>query len=303
MAVIAVTGSGGFIGRHLCDLASRTGIELRTIPRGAFGESGLPSLLSGVDAVVHLAAKAHDRQAREDDPDGAFEADNVVVTRRIGDACKAAGVRRLVFVSSAGVLGASSPPEGFTDASPPAPHDAYTRSKLAAETLLRNGYADCLDTVIIRPPLVYGPGAKGSFARLMDLATTDWPLPLGAMTAPRSLISVRNLCDLLLRVTQAPSAGGLCLLVADAETTSIAELARSIRAAVGRPSRVFSIPPAMLSTALRLAGRGGDVPRLVEPFVVRASSALAMLGWAPPHRLQDEILWTGGCGRSGSGAL
>jgi UDP-glucose 4-epimerase len=198
-------------------------------------------------------------------------------------------------MSSAGVLGRSSPPEGFSDASPPAPHDAYTRSKLAAEELLRTHYAESLDTVIIRPPLVYGPGAKGSFSRVMKLASSGWALPLGAMTAPRSLISVRNLGDLLLHVVRAAEVRGLCLLAADTETTNVAELVRFLRAAGGRPPRLLNVPPALVAAALVLAGRRRDVPGLCMPFVVRASAALAELGWVPPHRLQDEILWTVGC--------
>jgi len=295
MATIAVTGSSGFVGRQFCQVASRAGFLVRPIPRAAIGGADLPHLLRGVDCVVHLAARAHDRPASVDDPIGALEADNVGLTQRVADACRVAGVSRLIFISSAGVLGRCSPPGGFSDASPPAPHDAYTRSKLAAEELLRTHYAESLDTVIIRPPLVYGPGAKGSFSRVMKLASTGWALPLAAMTAPRSLISVRNLCDLLLHVVRASEVRGLCLLAADAETTSVAELVRFLRAAGGRPPRLLNVPPALVAAALVLAGRRRDVPGLSMPFVVRGSAALAELGWVPPHRLQDEILWTVGC--------
>jgi nucleoside-diphosphate-sugar epimerase len=114
-------------------------------------------------------------------------------------------------------------------------------------------------------------------------------------------MSVRNLCDLLLRVTRAPEARGLCLLAADAEITSVSELVRSIRAADGRAPRLFRLPPRWVSLALRIAGRGRDVPGLIMPFVVRASAALSALGWVPPHHLEDEIRWTvaSGCSRSG----
>ena len=301
MAVIAVTGATGFVGRHLCEMASSAGIGTRAVPRAALWQQDLDQFLQGADAVVHLAARAHRNRRDVDDLTEAYQADNVELTDRLGEACKTAGVPRLVFVSSAGVLGRYSPPEGFSDESPPAPHDAYTRSKLAAEQLVRHRFADCLETVIIRPPLIYGPGATGSFSRIMQLATSGWPLPLGAMTAPRSLISVRNLCDLLLRVIHARQASGRCLLVADKEVTSVAELVASIRSAGGRRPRLVRVPPAAVALALSLAGRRDEYASLAKSFVVRASSALGRLDWAPPFRLPDEIRWTVACASSAGG--
>jgi UDP-glucose 4-epimerase len=303
LGVIAVTGASGFVGQHFCEIANSAGIRVRAVPRGALCGQDLVQFLSGADAVVHLAARAHRRRGGVGDPSGAFQTDNVELTGRIGEACEGAGVRRLIFVSSAGVLGRCSPPEGFSDDSPPAPHDAYTQSKFAAEQLIRRRFADSLETVIIRPPLVYGPGATGSFSRIMQLATSSWPLPLGAMRAPRSLISVRNLCDLLLRVTHAPEASGRCLLVADAEITSVADLVASIRAAAGRHPRLIRVPTAAVAFALTLAGRRDDLPGLVSPFVVRTSSALAGLDWVSPFRQPDEIRWTVASYASASGRL
>jgi len=301
-SLVAVTGVNGFVGRHLCAMAGRTGCELRAVSRADMEGRGLEHRLRGVDALIHLAAKAHDRPGRADNPGHAFHADNVVLTQQVGDACVAAGVSRMVFVSSAGVLGRCSPASGFTDLSLPAPHDAYTRSKFAAEEMLRNSYSGRLDTVIIRPPLVYGPGAKGSFSRLMRLASRDWPLPFGALTAPRSLISVRNLCHLLLRTATAGDARGLCMLAADAETTSIAELFTLVRATRGRPSRLFGVPHAMLTAGLWLAGRRRDFAGLALPCVLNGAVARDTLGWTPPYRLQAEIEWTVGCAASASEA-
>lgn len=301
--VIAVTGVSGFVGRHLCATAHQSGCELRPVSRADLEGRGLADRLRGVDTLIHLAARAHDRPMRSGDPDRMFYADNVELTRRVSDACVAAGVSRLVFVSSAGVLGRCSPASGFTDSSLPAPHDAYTRSKFAAEELLRDRYAGRLDTVIIRPPLVYGPGAKGSFSRLMKLATRGWPLPFGALTAPRSLISVRNLCHLLLQVSSAKDARGLCMLAADAETISIAELVRFVRATQGRPSHLFSVPRAVLAGGLWLMGRRRDRAGFVLPFVVRGTVARDKLDWSPPRRLKDEIEWTVRCAAPGSAAL
>lgn len=300
MPTIAVTGGSGFVGRHFSIMADRSDCKLRLLSRTELEGGDLADRLRGVDTLVHLAARVHDRPSDPAGADPMFDGDNVGLTQRVGDACLAAGVSRLVFVSSAGVLGRCSPDSGFTDASPPAPHDAYTRSKIAAEELLCSRYAGGLGTVIIRPPLVYGPGAKGSFSRLMTLATKGWPLPLGALTASRSLISVRNLCHLLLHVATAQDARGLCMLAADAETTSIADLLRLVRATQGRPPRLFSVPHALLAGGLWVAGLRRDIAGLTLPFVVRGTVARDRLNWTPPYRLQDEIDWTVRCTALGS---
>ena len=292
VTVIAVTGATGFVGRHLCAEASRTGVETRNLPRELLREARLSDSIRGVDAVVHLAARAHRQRDDVGDPEAAFRADNVELTRFVAQACKAARVPRLIFVSSAGVLGRSSPPEGFCDTSPPAPHDAYTRSKLAAEELLRDRFAHDLQIAIIRPPLVYGTGATGNFARLLQAATSGWPLPVGAMNAPRSFISVRNLCDLLLQVACAPDVGGLCLLAADAEITSVANFVRSIAVAAGRKPRIVRVPLRAVGVALRLANRQGEMSSLTMPFVVHCAAASSPLRWEPRFRLEDEIRWT-----------
>jgi nucleoside-diphosphate-sugar epimerase len=302
LAIIAVTGATGFVGGHFCAAAAAAGHEVRSVPREILAGSDLAAMLRGADAVLHVAARVKHGVGGSHNGEDAFRRDNVELTDRIGDACLAAGTRRLVFVSSAGVLGRASPPSGFTDTSPPAPHDDYTRSKLEAEQLLKNRYGAALNIVVIRPPLVYGPGAKGSFARVMQLARSRWALPLGSMQAPRSLISVRNLCDLLLRAATGAEveAPGLTLLAADAETTSVAELVALLRRAVGRPPGLIRVPAALIVAGLEIAGRRADVPGLSLPFVLEGTVAADRLGWTPPYRLADEIRWTATCslGRS-----
>lgn len=292
MTVIAVTGASGFVGRHFCEAARLAGVTVRPVRRTPHGPADIEQSLQGVDTVVHLAARVHRRADVAVESQAAFRKDNVELTGQVAAACRAMGVARLVFVSSAGVLGKFSPPGGFDDTSLPAPHDAYTRSKLSAEELLKQRFADGVEIVIIRPPLVYGPGAAGSFARIAKLATSGWPLPLGAMNSPRSMISVRNLSDLLLKATRAPDAAGLCMLAADAELTSVAELVRSIAAAAGRKARLVNAPPSAVAMGLRLLGRASEYPSLAMPFVLRGSVAIERLGWAPPYRQADELRWT-----------
>jgi nucleoside-diphosphate-sugar epimerase len=295
LAIIVVTGATGFIGRYFCAAAAAAGHEVRQVSREILAGTDLSAMLRDAGAVLHLAARLQRGTGESGDFENEFRRDNVELTDRIGEACLVAGVKRLVFVSSAGVLGQYSPAGGFTDASPPAPHDAYTRSKLQAEELLKERYGSALDVVVIRPPLVYGPGAKGSFSRIMQLAQSRWALPLGAMQAPRSLISVRNLCDLLLRAATAADAPGLSLLAADAETTSVAELVARLRRAVGRRPGLVWVPKALVVAGLGLAGRRADVPGLSLPFALRATVAARHLGWTPPYRFADEVRWTATC--------
>jgi nucleoside-diphosphate-sugar epimerase len=293
MTTLAVTGASGFIGGHLTAAAAAAGWRVRVVSRAALAGPGLARELEGVVAVVHLAARVHCPGGHNGSEDR-YRADNVALTERLAGACVAAGVQRLVFMSSAGVLGRCSSPEGFTDSSLPAPYDAYTRSKLAAEELLRERFSGRLELAMIRPPVVYGPGAKGSFSRLARLADSRLALPLGGLKAPRSLISVRNLCDLTLLVARHSHAAGLCMLASDARTTSVAELLALLRKARGRPARLFEVPRSLLGVALRAAGKGEYVPALAQPFVLHGSLAHQHLDWVPAHALEDEIQWSQG---------
>lgn len=292
MTRVAITGAGGFIGRHLCAAAREAGMEVQAVSRKALRESGGARHLTGATALVHLAGRAHGGPRATADVDGAYSEANVGLTRTVARACVTAGVPRLIFMSSAGVLGYASPDGGLRDDSPPAPHDAYTRSKLEAERVLLEDFADRVETVILRPPVVYGPGAPGSFGRLLRLADTPWPLPLGGVKAPRSYISVRNLCDLLLSAVASSLPAGLRLLVADAETPSLSELIRLLRREMGRPSRLVRLPVPLLGALAGVVGRGPDVRALRYPFVVHATGAKEAFGWSPARRLEDELRWT-----------
>ncbi len=291
MSTIAVTGARGFIGRHLCAIAASRGHEVRTIGREVFAQP-VPTALQGVDAVVHLAARAHQVHEHASDPESAFRAANVDLTRQVAVLACRAGIRRFVFISSAGVLGRSSPAEGFDDHSPERPHDEYTRSKLQAEDLLRGRFASDMDIAIVRPPLVYGPGAPGNFQRLLQAAASGWPLPVGALVAPRSLIGVRNLCDLIILACTGFLEGEATMLAADAETASVAELVALVAEALGRGPRLINLPLGVLRVVLRLAGREADVARLTEPFVLRGTVARERFGWTPSGTLQNELAWT-----------
>jgi nucleoside-diphosphate-sugar epimerase len=208
---------------------------------------------------------------------------NALATLRPAEAAAASGVRRFVFMSSARVHGARTTGAPFTETSPLAADDPYGRSKAEAELgLAERARGTGLETVVLRPPLVYGPGARGNFARLVGLVARGVPLPLGAVRNRRSLIGLDNLVDAIVRGLDHPGATGKTFLVSDGEDLSTPELIRRIAVALGRPARLFPVPSSLLRLGGTLVGRGDDVARLLDDFVVDASNIVRTLGWAPP---------------------
>lgn len=290
MTTLAVTGAGGFIGREFVRSTQASGCAVVPLGRSDL-DAALEHRLGGCDAIVHLAARAHVLDRASSNDSDAFERSNVDLTRAVAESACRAGIGRFVFVSSAGVLGRRSPSGGFDDHSRPAPHDAYTRSKLTAEEMLLEKIRHRIEIVIVRPPLVYGPDAPGNFGRLVRLVRRGWPLPFGALDAPRSMIGLRNLCDALRQAATAPQASGLRLLVADRESPSVAELVAEMAIALGCRARLWPIPAAALRLAFGAMGRRLDFDRLAAPFLLRPTLAQERLGWQAPHRFPDELRW------------
>jgi nucleoside-diphosphate-sugar epimerase len=195
-------------------------------------------------------------------------------------------------MSSAGVLGAASPPDGFHDGSIACPHDPYTASKLEAEACLNVELEAGCRLAIVRPPLIYGTGAKGNLMRLLRLALSGWPLPLGSLRAPRSMIGVRNVVDLLALTATDARLTRATLLIADRETLSVSELYGAIARHAGHRLWLAPLPPALVIALLTLTGRAHDVARLTAPFVLRPTEAYRRFGWLPPHSLADELKTT-----------
>jgi len=281
-----VTGAAGFIGNALCrDLAARghsvlgitrgpaeaiPGVEVRQI--GDIGpRTDWSGHLDGAEIVIHLA----DRGTPEAAPYAAAALARAAATR---------GVRRLVYMSSVRAMGAATEPGApFRPPDPPLPRDAYGRAKLASERSLSAAVQETgLELVILRPPLVYGPGVKANFRALLRLAASGLPLPFAGIDNRRSLIYLGNLVDVAARAAIDPGAAGRVLLVRDAVDLSTRELVCALAAGLGRPARLFAVPEAAFAMLRPIPALGPLAARLTLSLQVDDSATRALLDWTPP---------------------
>jgi nucleoside-diphosphate-sugar epimerase len=309
MKTVLITGPTGFVGTHLTERLLNEGVSVVAavrnptddrLPAGTraisfnLEEPGAlePSALKGIDCIYHLAAMVHVMRPSASD-ERRFHQMNVESTNALARAAAAAGVRRFVLVSSIKVNGeSSSPGQPINIDQPPRPEDAYGRSKAAAEeALVEVGRETGLETVIVRPPLVYGPGVGANFARLMGLVKLGLPLPFGSIANRRSLVNVWNLVDLLVLLGHHPEATGRWL-VSDESDYSTAELVHQMGLAMGRPVRLLQVPVSFLVGFAKLLGKGAEISRLCGSLQVDSSRTRDMLGWFPPVAAADGIART-----------
>jgi nucleoside-diphosphate-sugar epimerase len=303
---ILVTGATGFVGRALVGRLLADGRRVRAAvrPASAALPAGIETVtvadigpdtdwraaIAGVDAIVHLAARAHVLRDSSADAHALYRVVNTLGALRLAEAAAAAGVRRFVFLSSVRVHGDRTSGAPFDESSPLAAEDPYGRSKADAERgLAALAAAGRLDPVVLRPPLVYGPGARGNFARLAALVARGVPLPFGAVRNRRSLIYVGNLVDAIVRTIDHPAAAGETFMVSDGEDLSTPELVRRVARALGRPARLVPVPPVLLRLAGTLAGRSDDAARLLDDLVVDSTRIHERLGWRPPFTLDEGL--------------
>jgi nucleoside-diphosphate-sugar epimerase len=249
-----------------------------------------PAALHGADAVLHLAAIAHRGTPRTAAEARQVRNVNVSAIAKLTAAAVTAGVRRLVVLSSIGVLGCDSGSGAFSSSSPVAPYDFYSQTKLDGERAAADGVANsALELCIVRAPLVFGPNAPGNFGRMIRSLATGIPLPLGAIHNQRSLISVWNLCDFLTTCVSSPGALGEPLLVADEETISTSELLRLCAQLMGRPRLLLPVPVTLLRLAGAVFRRRRDIDRLCASLVVDTRDTAIRTGWRAPMRLTEGL--------------
>jgi nucleoside-diphosphate-sugar epimerase len=295
---VLVTGAGGFVGQALLPCLRAAGWRVHTAGRAAVGDIG-PStdwrpFLDGANAVVHLAARVHVMRDEADDPETEFDWVNHRGTARLAEQAVEKGIRRFVFLSSVKVHGDASD-HALTGDDPPAPNDAYGRSKLAAERALA-ALAGPMQVTVLRPPLVYGPGVKGNFLTMLKAVDRGWPLPLAAIENRRSLIYAGNLADAIRTALDTPAG---TYLPSDRDDVSTPALIRRLAAAMDRRARLFPVPPALLRALAGVAGKAAAVERLTGSLTVDG----AMPGWQPPFGMSDGLAataaWYRAAGRDG----
>ena len=303
---LVVTGANGFVGRALCAGATARGIFVRGITRHVCEfPSSIESFMVGsmddhtdwrgafedVKVVVHLSARVHVMSDTAKDPLEEFRRVNVQGTLNLARQAAAFGIRRFVFISSIKVNGESTRlglPFFADDL--PEPLDPYGISKMEAEQgLLRIAAKTGMEVVIIRPPLIYGPGVKANFRTMMRWLARGVPLPLGAIHNRRSLVALDNLVDLIVTCVDHPAAANQTFLVSDGEDLSTTQLLERMGQALGKPARLIPVPPALLKLGAALVRKPAIAERLCGSLQVDISNTRLLLGWVPPLSVDEGL--------------
>lgn len=311
---VLVTGARGFIGTHVCRLLVRAGFTVRGASRGAHPPSAvagewvrLPAMdagtdwnaaLEGVDAVVHLAGRVHLLRDEAANPLAEYRSVNVAATEGLARQAAACGVRRFVFMSSVKVHGERTAKrddgtwQRFSEADEPHPLDPYAVSKWEAEQVLgRVAHETGMEIVVLRPPLVYGPGVGANFLRLLRAVQRGMPLPFARVDNLRSLVYVENLAEAVLVCLDSAAAANKTYLVSDVDV-STPDLIHAIARTMARPSRLVSVPLWMLRLAGTVTFRRAAVSRLLDSLLMDDSRIRGELYWSPPHTMQEGLART-----------
>lgn len=306
---VLVTGANGFVGAALRERLSRDKVSCRGAVRQEAGcpgrhdvvvgeigaDTDWTAALQGAQEVVHLAARVHVMAERSTDPLAEFRRVNVAGTLNLARQAAAAGVSRFIFLSSVKVNGeATHHGQAFSATDVPAPEDPYGLSKLEAEQGLRQiAVQSGLELVIIRPPLIYGPGVKANFERMMRWVARGLPLPFGAVTENRrSLVALDNLVDLVCVCLTHPAALGQTFMVSDGNDLSTAGMLQHLGAAMGRRANLFPFPPFLLELGAAMVGRQMLAQRLLGSLQVDSKPTRERLWWNPPLSVEQAFTKT-----------
>lgn len=304
MPRVLVTGSTGFVGRELCRFLAAAGFIVRGVTRAGArahpecaetvivqdidGRTSWSAALADVDFVVHLAAKAHD--TRQNTGGAEYIRVNANGTKTLAAAAAAARVRRFIYLSTVKVNGASTRDEPFRADGEPHPVGPYGQSKWLGERyLLEASEHSRMEPVVLRPPLVYGPGVKANFLTLLKWVDRERPLPLGGVRNRRSLVSIWNLSDLILTILRHPESAGGTWMVSDGVDLSTPGLIELIAVAMKRRPRLLAIPTGVLRTLASVAGLGSTAERLCASLTVDISETRKAFAWNPPVSVEDGI--------------
>lgn len=304
---ILVTGANGFVGTVLCRELSEKVYNVKGAFRSienfskysdyieciAVGEVGPDTdwtdALDGVNSIIHLASRVHVMQDTSVNPLDEYRRINTKGTKRLAAMAAKSGVRKIIYLSTIKVNGEGGA-LSYTELDTPAPEDPYGISKWEAEQALQKIAAETgLEVVIIRPPLVYGPGVKANFLSMLEFVKRGIPLPLASINNRRSLIYLGNLVDAIITCITHPKAVGQTYLVSDGNDVSTPELIRRVAADMGKPARLFPLPPVLIKFAGRLTGNSEAVDRLIGSLIVDSSKIRNELGWSPPYTMTDGL--------------
>ncbi|MCP4372399.1 MAG: SDR family oxidoreductase [Deltaproteobacteria bacterium] len=307
MNSVLITGACGFIGNALCAKILAKGWHVRGTFRSESDVNRLPGgveavsiasidsdtkwddALAGIDTVVHLAARVHVMDDSSSDPLTEYRKVNVEGTKCLAVAAANAGVKRFIFISSIKVNGEGRAAP-YREDEEPAPQDPYGVSKWEAEQELHKiSVKTVMETVILRPPLVYGPRVKANFMRLVSLVKFGIPLPFGCIKNRRSLIYIGNLIDAIRICMTNPNATGKTYLVSDGEDVSTPELIRRIGAASGRRALLLPVPVWIMRMAGKITGKYDEVERLVGSLTLDISKICKELEWKPPYAMKHGL--------------